>query len=129
MHMVNSKKMAIVLLGLLVMTTAQAVQVTNNISEAITLYDFTFISGIEIGKYPVTLQPGEIFAQNDIASFSLKISDKIIDIDPLENLNDATQLFLNPVNEPWSWALYEMVMKGLIIGDNNTYVRFYGSNW
>ena len=90
--MVNSKKMAIVLLGLLALSTAQAVQVTNNTSQPITLCDFTFISGIEFCRFPVTLQPDEMFAEDDIASFSLKISDTIID--SFENLKDSTQIFI-----------------------------------
>ena len=129
-YMVNLRKIATLLLSLMAMSTAQAITFTNKISQPVTLYDFTFISGIEIGKLPVTLQPNEIFVEDDIASFSVKISDTITD--SFQNLNDTTQFCLDFVREKL-YAIgtykYKVTIRSLILGHNEKDVRFYGYSY
>ena len=125
-YMFNLRKIATLLLSLMAMSTAQAITFTNKISQPVTLYNFTFISGIEIYKFPVTLQPNEIFVEDDIASFSVRISDTITD--SFTKLNDSTKFFFTFDDAPWSRTYIVSISHLFVENQNLKELRYYQEN-
>lgn len=80
----------------LMSTLTHPFTIINNTSEPITLHDFTFINGIEIWKFPVTLQPKEVFQRTDIQS--LKVTrNKVVSPD-FSNPTDSQDLIQDFAN-------------------------------
>lgn len=73
------KKLLCTSLLILLSSALHGVEIINNTSISVNVLDFTFISGIEIYKFPITLAPGEKHIDNDIASFKVYFSSQKVE--------------------------------------------------
>lgn len=73
-----------------------AVTVQNNTSYQLKLQNFSFISGKEIGLFPVAIKPDSIFSWDDIAYFEMCANGKSRII---ENLKDSDHIIVTWSND------------------------------
>jgi len=91
------KKLILTSLLMLSSLSLNAVEIINNSSVPVMLTDFTFISGIEIGMYPITLVPGEKYEHSGIASCNIYFKEHKIKY-KLKNLKSDTSVNCEMIN-------------------------------